>query len=172
MMRMTKVNDSMSSPIFPSPYITRQFNLADLDEVVRINQLCLPENYPKSFFTQVYSTIPEAFRVAVDNDKIIGYVMTRLEEPFHFFKRDRKKRGHIISVAVLPSYRRLGLARRMIIESLEMLRKYKAHECYLEVRRSNLPAISLYEGLGFHQTRVIPRYYKDGEAALVMTKHL
>ncbi|MFX1513555.1 MAG: GNAT family N-acetyltransferase [Promethearchaeota archaeon] len=169
---MTKAEDPTIPNGSPDEFHTRQFSMGDLQEVITINRICLPENYPRSFFTHVYSSAPEAFRVATVGTKVVGYVMARLEDSVNIFKRGRKKKGHIISVAVLPQYRRKGLAKRMLIECLEVLEKINAVECYLEVRESNSSAISLYEQLDFVKARVIPRYYKDGESALVLTKSL
>jgi ribosomal-protein-alanine N-acetyltransferase len=44
----------------------------------------------------------------------------------------------------------------------------RAEEIYLEVRFSNVPARRFYEGLGFAEAGCRPRYYLDGEDALVM----
>jgi len=49
---------------------------------------------------------------------------------------------------------------------------YKARECYLEVRGSNVPAVNLYKKMGFEVTRTIRGYYADGEDAYVMTRNL
>ncbi len=168
---MTKAEDSIANG-FPETFHTRQFVMEDIKEVITINRACLPENYPRSFFTHVYSTAPEAFRVTVAETKVVGYVMARMEDSMNFLKRSRKKKGHIISVAVLPQYRRKGLAKRMLMETLEALKKANAEECYLEVRESNNSAICLYDHLGFTKVRVIPRYYKDGEDAFLFSKNL
>jgi ribosomal-protein-alanine N-acetyltransferase len=49
---------------------------------------------------------------------------------------------------------------------------YNAKECYLEVRESNLAAITLYKKLGFEIARTIRNYYADGEDAFVMAVKL
>ena len=41
---------------------------------------------------------------------------------------------------------------------------------FLEVRESNMPAINLYQKYGFTQVGKRPKYYRDGETALVMKK--
>jgi ribosomal-protein-alanine N-acetyltransferase len=169
---MTKAEDSTTFTGLPDGFYIRQFTMDDLSEVVTINRACLPENYPRSFFTHVYSSAPEAFRVAVTGTKVVGYVMARLEDSMNFLKRSRKKKGHIISVAVLPQYRRKGLANQMLIEALDALKNADAEECYLEVRESNISAINLYEQIGFIKIRTIPHYYKDGESALLLSKSL
>jgi ribosomal-protein-alanine N-acetyltransferase len=47
---------------------------------------------------------------------------------------------------------------------------YKAKECYLEVRVSNMPAIKLYRKIGFYIKRTLHDYYSDNESAYMMTK--
>jgi len=49
---------------------------------------------------------------------------------------------------------------------------YKARECYLEVRVSNMTAVNLYRKLDFKITRTIRDYYADGESAYMMTRQL
>lgn len=59
--------------------------------------------------------------------------------------------GHITSLAVLPQYRRSGLAQRLTAASMAaMLNCYGAEEVTLRVRSWNQPAINLYqERFGF-----------------------
>ncbi|MEM2756620.1 MAG: GNAT family N-acetyltransferase, partial [Candidatus Bathyarchaeia archaeon] len=82
------------------------------------------------------------------------------------------KKGHIISIAVLPEYRRKGVGRSLMINSLKGLKEYGAEECYLEVRVSNTPAINLYRSLNFEIIRVIKGYYLNGEDAYLMSRKL
>jgi ribosomal-protein-alanine N-acetyltransferase len=72
-----------------------------------------------------------------------------------------------MNVAVAPEARRLGIARALMDELLGRLPP-KA-QITLEVRRSNEPALAMYETLGFRAAGVRPRYYQDnGEDALIM----
>jgi ribosomal-protein-alanine N-acetyltransferase len=80
------------------------------------------------------------------------------------------RKGHIVSIAVMPQYRRKGVARTLINKALEGMHFYKAKQCFLEVRVTNDAAITLYKKLGFEITRTLNGYYSDGEDAYVMTK--
>lgn len=82
------------------------------------------------------------------------------------------KRGHIVSIAVLPGYRRKGIGQALIGKAMESMRIYNAKQCFLEVRVSNIPAISLYKKMGFEISRVIREYYADGEDAYLMVRDL
>jgi ribosomal protein S18 acetylase RimI-like enzyme len=52
-------------------------------------------------------------------------------------------------VGVVPAYRRRGLARKLLTESLDYLRERKADKTTLSVIDGNVPAYSLYTSLGF-----------------------
>lgn len=145
----------------------------DLQTVVRINRLCLPENYTDYFFVDLYQRFPETFLVAEENGKIVGYIMCRVEtglSSLGFGGLIRK--GHVVSVAVLPDYRRKGVGEALVVKAMENMRLYKAKQCFLEVRTTNVAAVGLYKKLGFETTRTIRGYYADGEDAYVMTKKL
>ena len=71
----------------------------------------------------------------------------------------------ILNLAVLPAFRRCGLARRLVEKWLEE----HPGRCFLEVRESNLAARQLYETAGFHVAGRRSEYYiNPPEAAIVM----
>lgn len=85
--------------------------------------------------------------VATEDDTVVGFLAFEqiLDE------------GSIVEIAVLPEYRRRGIARSLIksaIHSAEGL-----NVIYLEVRESNSSAIGLYESLGFEKLSVRKGYY-------------
>lgn len=154
-------------------YALRQFNSADLDSVMAINRVCLPENYAPYFFIDTFNTLPETFIVAEAQGVVVGYIMCRMEHGFSDLRRLRfSKKGHIISVAVMPDYRNQGIGYSLVEKALTALMGLQADECYLEVRLNNDPAINLYRKMGFEITRTVPRYYYDSSDAYVMTKVL
>ena len=154
-------------------YKIRPFNPSDLDRVMNINRECLPENYAPLFFINLYKRFPATFIVAEIGGELIGYIMCRIETGVPSFKLlGITKKGHVISIAVLPSYHHKGIGHALIQEATQAMINYKAKECYLEVRESNLPAINLYKKLGFEVARTIRNYYADGENAYLMAKPL
>jgi ribosomal protein S18 acetylase RimI-like enzyme len=95
-------------------------------------------------------------RVAVAESHIAGFLVARETGPGE---------REIVNVAVAPSHRRLGIARRLIEAELEGARGAR----FLEVRESNAAAIRLYKSLGFLATGRRQNYYQDPpEAAIVM----
>lgn len=154
-------------------FTLRKFVPNDLQNVMQINRVCLPENYTDFFFIDLHQRFPETFIVAEEDSKIAGYIMCRIEvglSNFGFGGLVRK--GHIVSIAVLPQARRKGVAKALITKAVEGMAYYRAKQGFLEVRVTNDIAISLYKQLGFEITRTIRGYYSDGEDAYVMTKKI
>jgi len=163
----------MGEEILQKTFKLRKFTQNDLQSVVHINSVCLPENYTDYFFIDLYQRFPETFIVAEENGEVIGYIMCRVELGLSNFGFSGViKKGHIVSVAVLPQYRRKGIGQALITEAMEGMRLHNAKQCFLEVRTTNTPAIDLYKKLGFQVTRTIHGYYADGEGAYVMSCEL
>ncbi len=78
------------------------------------------------------------------------------------------RKGHVISIAVLPQHQRRGVGRALVQEAMEAMIRYKAKECFLEVRASNTAAVNLYQKFGFEIIRTLNGYYADGEDAYLM----
>ncbi len=80
---------------------------------------------------------------------------------------------HILNIATDPLHRRKSVARRLMMATLEQARARGTRLVTLEVRRSNLPATTLYGDLGFRAVGIRPNYYADeGEDAVVMNLEL
>ena len=151
----------------------RKFNINDLERITSINRACLPENYSDYFFLDLHRRFPETFIVAEENGEVIGYIMCRIETGLSsFILRGLVKKGHIVSVAVLPQYRRKGIGEALVTKAMEGMRFYKAKHCFLEVRVANTAAVDLYRKLGFDVSRTVRGYYADGEGAYVMETKL
>jgi ribosomal-protein-alanine N-acetyltransferase len=154
-------------------FTLRKFVPDDLQNVMQINRVCLPENYTDFFFVDLHQRFPETFIVAEEGGKIVGYIMCRIEvglSNYGFGGLVRK--GHVVSIAVIPQNRRKGIAQALIRRALEGMGYYKAKQGFLEVRVTNESGITLYKKLGFEITRTINGYYSDGEDAYVMTKKI
>jgi ribosomal-protein-alanine N-acetyltransferase len=80
--------------------------------------------------------------------------------------------GHIKDIAVHPDHRGEGVGAKLLERALRVLRLGGAESVKLEVRASNGPAQSMYRSFGFEYLRTVPRYYDDGENALIMVVDL
>ena len=151
----------------------RKFTPDDLQSVIQINRLCLPENYMDFFFMDLHQRFPETFIVAEEDGKIVGYIMCRIEVGLASFGLGGlMRKGHVVSIAVMPQGRRKGVAQALMAEAMEGMRRYNAKQIYLEVRVTNGQGVALYKKLGFEVSRTIHGYYSDGEDAYVMSKKL
>ena len=149
----------------------RRATVEDLLKMQQTNLLCLPENYQYKYYIYHYLSWPSLLHVAEDhNGKIVGYVLAKLED------EDIKQgeiQGHITSISVLRTYRRLGVASKLMNHAINMMQEYfEADYVSLHVRVSNRPALHLYHNnLGFEVRGVEKEYYADKEDAYKMRKY-
>ncbi|XDA77680.1 hypothetical protein R6Z07F_007811 [Ovis aries] len=142
----------------------------DLMNMQHCNLLCLPENYQMKYYFYHGLSWPQLSYIAEDEDgKIVGYVLAKMEED-----PDDVPHGHITSLAVKRSHRRLGLAQKLMDQaSRAMIENFGAKYVSLHVRKSNRAALHLYSNtLNFQISEVEPRYYADGEDAYAMKRDL
>lgn len=144
----------------------RRANVSDLLDIQNCNLFCLPENYQLKYYMYHILSWPHLLFVAEEHGRIVGYVLAKMEED------DKELHGHITSLAVLRSHRKLGLATKLMEAAhREMQAVYDAEYCSLHVRRSNHAAYHLYtQTLGYQQYDVEVKYYADGEDAFDMRK--
>jgi [ribosomal protein S18]-alanine N-acetyltransferase len=80
---------------------------------------------------------------------------------------------HILAIATHPDLRGRGIGGTMLAHVLDVAIRTGCSLATLEVRRSNVPAIAMYERAGFKTVHVRARYYQDNdEDALVMLRDL
>jgi ribosomal-protein-alanine N-acetyltransferase len=76
---------------------------------------------------------------------------------------------HLLELATHPLARRKGFGRALLLALIGYAREHRKRLLLLEVRRSNAPAIALYESVGFEDSGVRRGYYADtGEDAVEM----
>ncbi|KAK8790565.1 n-alpha-acetyltransferase catalytic subunit [Blastocystis sp. subtype 4] len=146
----------------------RQFTTEDLILIQTQNLLSLPENYTMKYYYFHILSSPELSFVAVnDRGEIVGYVLGKVDE-------DIPKVGNITSVAVSRSYRRMGIAQKLMRQvQRKMIEVYHLERCTLNVRETNYAAYHLYHDvLGFKRLDVDVKYYADGENGIKMEQDL
>ena len=149
----------------------RRATVEDLIKMQQTNLLCLPENYQYKYYIYHYLSWPSLLHVAEDhNGKIVGYVLAKLEDED---VKPGEIQGHITSISVLRTYRRLGVASKLMNHALNMMQEYfDADFVSLHVRVSNRPALHLYHNnLGFDVRGIEKGCYADKEDAYKMRKY-
>lgn len=139
----------------------RNFRYEDLDQVIAIENGSFPDPYSRLLFLQFKLRADDGFIVA-RRERVVGYAITEI----------REGRGHIISMAVSPAYRRTGIGEALLREVIRRT-EARVRETYLEVRVGNEAAINLYEKFSFRRTgEVRERYYPNGEDAIILARHV
>ena len=146
----------------PETIIIRPMSESDLDVVLTIEQASFPAPWRREHFLHELGA-PHAFPfVAAADGEVAGYVclMSLFEE------------AQILDIAVDPRQRGRGIARMLMEHAFRVARMQGAEFMALEVRASNMAAITLYERLGFVRTGVRRGYYEGKENAVLMEKSL
>lgn len=99
--------------------------------------------------------------VAVYDKEIIGYISFS-----YIFDIE------IESVLVKSSYQRQGLGTLLLNYIFKFAKENKINNVFLEVRKSNIGAISLYRKLGFSNISIRKKYYENAEDALILKKEI
>ena len=100
--------------------------------------------------------------LAASDGRPEGFVMARIAAD----------EAEILTIMVLPPYRRHGLARRLLDAAISNAKMQGAGRMYLEVASSNQSAMQLYTKVGFVQVGCRKRYYADGVDALLLARDL
>jgi [ribosomal protein S18]-alanine N-acetyltransferase len=146
-----------------SPVEIRQLVYPDLPQVIAIERRVFPTPWSLAMFVLELSKqsgicLAATVRSPTGKQRLIGYlVCSRYDAVWH-----------VMNVAVDVDRQRMGLASALLGELYARVDDEDARFT-LEVRRSNLLAIRLYEREGFRAAGIRRRYYQDnGEDALVM----
>ena len=138
----------------------RLMKLADLDEVLAIEEKSFNDPWTREFFEYEITSDYFVYLVGTIEDKIVAYIGANL-----FYGT-----MEVVNLAVEPKMRRCGIGEEIFKTFIDGLKTSKVtNELWLHVRKSNLAAIKLYEKLGFDHVATEKNYYYD-EDALVMRK--
>jgi len=143
-------------------FVIEEMTLRDLDDVLDIETACFKSPWSRELFLREleleFSFSFVAKRVYNGKKNVVAYIV------FWIVKDDL----YLLDLAVDDGFRGRGLARRLIKLSLDMASGRACTRALLEVRKGNLDAINLYRLLDFKVTGSRPRYYGDGEDAVLM----
>jgi len=139
----------------------RRLELRDLAAIETIERASYPTPWSRSMFASELAKPTSLSLGAFDPEtkELVGYlIISRYVDAWH-----------VMNVAVAETHRRRGIARTLLARLFEVTSTDERRGYTLEVRVSNLAAIRLYEGLGFHARGVRRGYYTDNrEDAVIM----
>lgn len=138
----------------------REMNLADLDEVMRIEQSVHAHPWTRGNFTDALNG-DSVCKVYGDGGKILGYMvlMPAVDEM------------ELLDIGIDAAHQRKGLGRKLLDESMKIARGMNMRRMLLEVRPSNVAALGLYRAAGFCEIGLRRGYYPTDngrEDAIVM----
>jgi ribosomal-protein-alanine N-acetyltransferase len=140
-----------------------RFGEQHIDLLMPIEIEAYPDPWTHGMFRQELTNATSNFFVAYLDDEIVGYCgfWLVLEE------------SHVTKITVAEPWRGRGYGRVLLNFLLETSFARGAETIRLEVREGNLPALRLYESLGFRRVGLRRGYYaKTNETAVVMARHL
>lgn len=151
----------------------RRARIEDLHEIQNCNLWCLPENYMFQYYLYHYLSWSSLLYVSEENGEVCGYVLAKMDDEPDA-EKEPELHGHITSLSVLRTHRRLGLANQLMLNSHECMRKVQNCKFVsLHVRVSNRAALGLYrDRLKYKVHDRSVGYYADGEDAFEMRKEL
>ncbi len=126
---------------------------ADAAAIAAAEQLCFNDPWSAAGIAELFQDETIIGRLVASEGpemRLAGYA----------FGRVIAGEAEILSLAVLPRYRRRGQGRRLLDAALVEARARGAREVFLEVRESNESARALYVGRGFRAVGLRPDYYR------------
>jgi len=145
----------------------RRFRASDMDAILKIEHICFRKDaYDRNLFADFYHKCGGLFLVAGHNGNICGYMVTCTRS------RQGSRMAQLVSVAVVPTARRAGIASALMESTLRRLRRRRVKRLSLTVKIRNHAALAFYRKYGFLQLRILPRYYEDGQDAWLMVRDI
>lgn len=132
---------------------------AHAQSLAELDKICFSVPWSENSFREEAENALAKYFVAEDNGKIIGYsgVWCVQDE------------GQITNIAVLPEYRRQGVASKLLEHLVNECRELS--QLVLEVRESNSGALALYEKYGFKKVGMRKNFYHSPtENAIIMIR--
>ena len=149
----------------------RHMTLQDIQQVLTIEAHQNPAPWKQNHFeNSLLNAQHECWVLELEKedkaaDKIVGFSILQLIQ----------QEGEILNIAIHPDYRRQVLAIFLLTHLFKQAELKKTSTLFLEVRKSNLPAQTLYHKLGFHQVGLRQNYYptlSGREDGLVMAREM
>ena len=139
----------------------RRAMIEDAKEIFAIEMECFSVPWSlDSIETELLNEDKKLYYVVEDVNGVVGYAGAWLVYD----------EGQITNIAIRPSARRQGFGAKLTSALIEECFKRGMHEIFLEVRISNLSALSLYRKLGFTVKGMRKNYYSEPkEDAYIMS---
>ncbi len=141
----------------------KEMTSAHIEEIAKLEKECFSSPWSEDGLKTELKNNFARFYVAFSEGRIVGYIGSH----------NIIGEVYVTNVAVSPDFRRNGVGKTLVKFLIEQMETEKAEFVTLEVRKSNLNAISLYEKCGFEKVGERRNFYeKPIEDAILMTIQL
>ena len=129
----------------------------DITKIYNIEKRVFVNSWSKDSILQELKREKNSINLVCEiNNNLVGY----------FFSHTIKKEIHILNLAIDIAFQHKGNGKAFFCMIFNNFLKHA--NVFLEVKRTNFPAINLYLGFRFEEIDIRKKYYIDGEDALVM----
>jgi len=131
----------------------RPMHMDDLDEIMEIEPTIYSHPWTRGNFSDSLNSGYNAWvleeRMPPEKREIIGYalMMVVMDE------------AHLLNISIAKQHQKQGLGRQLLEHMIQIAKRHKSTNIFLEVRTSNISAIALYENLGFCEMAIRRGYY-------------
>ena len=138
-----------------------KMNASHVAQIAELEKICFSDPWSERSVASELENKLSCWLVVMEEERVAGYIGSQTV----------CGETDMMNVAVHPDHRRKGIAEALILGLIEELKTMESHCLTLEVRASNVPAISLYEKLGFSEIGRRKNYYRNPkEDALILRK--
>lgn len=121
----------------------RSCSLDDIEDIFLINkEIYTSDCYLKVVIRQFYDCFRDNIKIAIENKKIVGFSINGMTS--------NSNEGWILSLGVRQDFTQYGIGTKLLLESIEELKKRGAKVIKLTVHPDNT-AIRLYKKYGFEK---------------------
>ena len=141
--------------------ILEKMNASHVAQIAQLEKICFSDPWSERSVASELENKLSCWLVAMEEEQVAGYIGSQTV----------CGETDMMNVAVHPDHRRKGIAEALILALTAELKTMESHCLTLEVRASNIPAIALYEKLGFSEIGRRKNYYRNPrEDALILRK--
>lgn len=136
-------------------------NESHIQPIAELEKICFTDPWSENSIRTELGNALSLWIVAEEEGSLAGYVGSQSVLGW----------ADMMNLAVAPDYRRQGIGEKLVEELIFRLKANNVTCLTLEVRQSNIPAIQLYQKMGFTEVGRRPGYYhKPREDALILRK--
>ena len=128
--------------------------IRDIEELYDIEKECFnEESFSKKQILGLITSYNSVSLSAKEKDQIVGFIIGTI-----YYER-AELTGHILTINIREAHRRKGVGIALLEEMEKQFKEQGVTVCRLEVREDNIPAIRLYEKLGYKRIAELENYY-------------